>query len=62
MVTRVLHDKSIRIPVTPDELQMAQEVAEAQGTTVAALLRAFIRQQHAAMSAPTKRKPAKRSR
>ena len=55
----VERNRSIRLPVTDDEIRMAHELADAAGTSITKMLRALIRQLHAERVAATK-KPAKR--
>lgn len=59
----VERNRSIRIPVTDDEIRMSRELAEAEGVSLTKLLRAWLRERHAERVAPakktTKRKPRK---
>jgi hypothetical protein len=55
----VERNRSIRLPVTDEEVRMAHELAEADGTTVTDFLRTLIRRLHVErVSGP--KKPAKR--
>lgn len=48
--------RSIRIPVTDDEIRMAHELAEQAGTSLAKFVRAMIRELHAERIAPKRRR------
>jgi hypothetical protein len=52
--------RSFRVPLTTEELTMLHDLSEAEGVAAAALVRQYIRREHAARFGGTKAKGAKR--
>jgi hypothetical protein len=55
----ITRERSLRVPLTDDELRMAHELAEAEGGTVAELLRRYIRKAHAKVVVAKQNRDAK---
>lgn len=57
----VERNRSIRLPVTEEEIRMAHELADAEGTSITKLLRGLIRTLYAErISSPRKRRKTPR--
>lgn len=55
----ITRERSLRVPLTDEELRMAHELAEAEGGTVADLLRRYIRKAHAKVVVSKQNREAK---